>query len=86
MRDFELTEYELHDVAGLLAGIPTKIETTEKEHVEYCPECENPMCHVFAVTHEEVDTMDREFIRSLVARVGEIYDIARARAIRKSVA
>jgi len=81
MRDFQLTEYELNDIAELLATIPTKADVLEKEAVEKCPECANLVCVVYDVEHEHIDTMDREFIASLVERVGEIYDKARVREV-----
>lgn len=84
MRDFTLTEYEYSDIAELLATIPTKTETVEKEKVEDCPECKTPVCMVYDQENERIDTMDRQFIAQLVERIGDIYDTARGRAILDS--
>jgi hypothetical protein len=81
MSDFYLTEYELNDIAELLASIPTKTDTVEKEKVESCAECASNMCIVYDVENERIDTMSREFILTLVERVGAIHDKARAREL-----
>ena len=81
MRNFQLTEYELNDIAELLATIPTKTDVLEKEAIEDCPECKNPVCVVYDQENERVDTADREFIYGLVERIGEIYDKARVREV-----
>jgi hypothetical protein len=77
-----LTEFEIEDIARLLADIPTKTEYTNKDVSCECIDCGKKDYVEVEETHERIDTMNREFIRTVVERIGEIYDVARARALR----
>lgn len=82
-----LTEFEMEDVRRLLESLPT--ETVEKEVMTTIDDTDDDgedttreICVDVEVETFSPEAFDRNDVASLVERIGEIYDVARARALR----
>jgi hypothetical protein len=84
-----LLEFEIEDIRRLLADLPT--ETVEKEVITDIEDLDDEgestkreICVDVEVETFSPESFDRHSVVALVERIGEIYDLARARAIREA--
>jgi hypothetical protein len=79
-----LTEYEIADVRRLLDRIPVSIVEEDCSGFTDCAECGATVAYEYTKRVESVDpeSAHRQYVADLVERIGEVYDVARARALR----
>lgn len=85
-----LLEHEVKDVRSALADLPTVTETRVKDVSVYCYDHDDgdKLCSDSIDVEVEVFdalAIDSNAVLTLMERLGEIYDVARARAIRESL-